>query len=197
MNELTVTCPSCSQSVTTDGPNCPRCGANIVAQRIEAATAAMAALHQQFRERTAKPGGSSVNGWGTMLLGHYPRGDGTWDVTRWFTVAGLPIVPLRGLHIRPIRREGHNARERLLFDVLGEGRPSGRRVLRTYGWLAAGALPILVYSLWSSMRERLFGDGPLAFSLALPLAAWAMYALYRIHDSHNAFRPKQRDAARA
>ena len=44
-------------------------------------------------------GGGTVNGWGTTLLHYRPRGDGTWDAVKFFTIVYLPIVPLRSLRI--------------------------------------------------------------------------------------------------
>jgi hypothetical protein len=191
MSAVTLTCPSCKQIVTTESAVCPRCGGSVAAELFAARAEALGALTRQMSERNARrprSGGSTVNGWGTTLLDYQPRGDGTWNAVRWFTVAALPLVPLRGVHLRPIRREGHNMHERLLYDVIDETKPYAASVLRTYGWALAGLVPVLLFFFWGSMVKRLFGTGPLAFFVGLALIAWAIVVMVRIHNSHKAFR---------
>lgn len=189
MSAVTLTCPHCKQIVTTESTACPNCGGSVAAELFAARAEALSAITARMRQQTPpRSGGTSVNGWGTSLLGYTPRGDGTWDAVKWFTIAGLPIVPLKGLHIRPIRREGHNMHERLLYDVIEESKPEAGRVLRMYGLGLAAVVPALTFFLWGSMVKRLFGTGGLAFFIGLGLIAWGIFMLMLIHNSHKAFR---------
>lgn len=187
MTAVTLTCPQCKEIVTTEGTVCPRCGGSIAAELFAARAEALSRITARMRE-TPRPGGTSINGWGTTLLDYLPAGDGTWHATRWFTVGGLPLVPLRAMHIRPIRREGHNYHMRLLYDVIAESKPSTARVLRTYGWALSAVVPLLVFFFWGSLVKSLFGTGPLAFFVGLALFAWAIFVLIRIHNSDKAFK---------
>ncbi|HET7232164.1 MAG TPA: hypothetical protein VFJ16_19310 [Longimicrobium sp.] len=187
MSSITITCPGCARSVRTEGPSCPECGTNVAAQLIQAHADAIRQTAEQWNRRP-RHGGTTVNGWGTTLLDYQPRGDGTWNATRWFTLAYIPLVPLKGVRLRPVRREGHNARQTLVYDVLEEARPPIGSVFRVIGLLLAGAAPPLLFFFWGSMVKRLFGTGPLAFFVGLALIAWAGFILMRIHNEHRAFR---------
>ncbi|HET7464616.1 MAG TPA: hypothetical protein VFJ82_25465, partial [Longimicrobium sp.] len=99
----------------------------------------------------------------------------------------LPLVPLKGLRVRPIRREGHNQNMRLLYDVMEEGKPRADRVLRTYGWVLAAILPIVAYLAWGKALERAIG-GPKAFGVGVALFVWLVVVLVRIHNGDKAFK---------
>jgi hypothetical protein len=185
---VTVTCPSCGQGVTVEtSTTCPRCGASLFSQVLDAHTARLREVTATLNQRP-RSGGSTINGWGTTLLDYQPAGDRTWHATKWFTVAGLPLVPLQGLRVRPVRREGHSANLRLLYDVLEQGKPVPGRVLRTYAWALSAVVPLLVFFFWGSLVKSLFGTGPLAFFVGVALFAWAIVVLVRIHNSDKAFK---------
>jgi len=187
MSAVTLTCPHCKEIITPEGAVCPRCGGSIAAELFAARAETLRQITAKLRE-TPRPGGRTINGWGTTLLDYQPAGDGSWNATRWFTVAGLPLVPLKGLRIRPIRREGHNQNLRLLYDVIEEGKPVPARVLRMYGWALAAVVPLLVFFFWGSLVKRLFGTGPLAFFVGVALFIWAIVVLVRIHNGDKAFK---------
>lgn len=186
---VTVTCPGCGQRVTLEeGTACPHCGAGVWAQVLEARMARLNEITAALRQPAPRPGGSTINGWGTTLLDYQPAGDGTWHATKWFTAAGLPLVPLKGLRIRPVRREGHNQNMRLTYEVIEEGRCVPGRVLRTYAWALSALVPLLVFFFWGSLVKSLFGTGPLAFFVGLALFIWAIVVLARIHNSDRAYK---------
>ena len=127
MSTEPVTCPGCAQRVIpAQGLVCPSCGASV-------AEAVFAGHAERMRAITAKinnipaPGPTSVNGWGTMLLDYRPRGDGTWDATRWFTIAGLPLIPLKRQRVRPIRSEAMISGSLPSTDFLPRQMPEGTR----------------------------------------------------------------------
>jgi len=189
MSAVTITCPACGRSSTLENSQvCPHCNANVGVQVVEAHLAALRQITARMNAPRPRSGGGTVNGWGTTLLGYQARGDGTWDATKWFTVAAIPLVPLRALHVRPVSREHNGARERLLYDVLDEGRPEPRRVLRTLATLVLAAGPGLTYFFWTGMREALFGKRALAFFVGLGLLAWFGAVMLRIHNSDKAFK---------
>lgn len=190
MDPITITCPACGERVAAaEGLVCPRCGASVAAQTFEAQAAQLAAITARMRTAARPPrsGGGTVNGSGTTLLHYRPRGDGTWDALKWLTLAWLPLVPLRSLHIRPVRREQKIAGETYHYEVLEEGKPALGPVLQVYGMALAAWLPVLFAFLRMDTVNRLVGD---KWGMLVTLAAlvWAVFVMTRFVNADKAFK---------
>jgi hypothetical protein len=107
-----------------------------------------------------------INGIGTTLLGARDfRADGTYTTMEWVTFLFIPLIPFRGLRIRPVDKPG-------LQSLVGswkcltieKSRPNLRQVLSVYGWCA-----LLMCSFWpqSQWVHRWCGV-PIIAVLALP-----------------------------
>lgn len=190
MDTITVTCPACGKRVTTDGIVCPRCGASIAAEVFAARAVALQALTARAR-RPAERGGSTVNGWGTMLLDYRPRGDGTWDALRWFSIAYFPLVPLRAIHLRPVELKGMISGRSYHYEVLDEARPPLARILRTYALVLAALLPALYAFTHMDVVNRLVGSGP-GFFVTLATVAWGIFLSTRIINGDRAYKAATR-----
>jgi hypothetical protein len=189
MDPITITCPGCGERVVAvEGLVCPRCGASVAAQVFEAQAAQLAAITARARAiRPPKSGGGTVNGSGTTLLHYRPRGDGTWDALKWFTFAWLPIVPLRSLHIRPVRREQKIAGETYHYEVLEEGKPAPGPVLRVYGMALAAVVPALFAFLRMDTVNRLVGD-KWGMLVTLATLVWGVFVMTRFVNADKAFK---------
>lgn len=185
MSDVTITCPACGERVTTGGTVCPRCGASIFNEVLEARTAAIRELAARMPPRS---GGATVNGSGTTLLDYRPRGDGTWDAVKWLTFAWMPLVPLRALHIRPVRREARIMGQDYLYEVLGEGKPPLARVLLLY-LLELSAIVPMIYA-FSHMDEvnRAVGSSGRGFFVTLATIAWFVFVTMRFVNADKAYR---------
>lgn len=187
----TVVCPTCTTASAIDHASCPRCGEPLAGARLEQAVARTRALLERAGRTSRARRFSTVQGIGTMLLDYRPRGDGTYTVVRWFTVSGVPLVPLGGYVVDPVRQDhSHGAfttwaivLERTPFPLL--------RVLHTYLLLAIGVGPLVLGSLNASWVNRTLG-GERAFFAMLACGAWAFYVVFfRIWDDRGVF-PKER-----
>jgi len=189
MSTVTITCPSCGERVVAaEGLVCPRCGASVAAQVFEAHAAELAAITARARAN-ARPrsGGTTVNGWGTTLLHYRPRGDGTWNAVKFFTVGYLPIVPLGSLRIRPVRLEQKIAGETYHYEVVEEGKPEMGAVLRVYAMAVAAVVPALFAFLRMDTVNQLVGD---KWGMLVTLAAlvWLGYVMTRFVNADKAFK---------
>ncbi|HYH78606.1 MAG TPA: hypothetical protein VEX86_02390 [Longimicrobium sp.] len=194
--ETTVTCPSCAERViAAPGLLCPRCGASVASEAFAAQAAELEATLARARAiRPPRSGGGTVNGWGTTLLHYRPRVDGTWDATKWFTIVFLPIVPLRGVHLRPVRQEQHIAGQTYHYEVLAEGKPEPREVLWAYGMALIGIIPALFAFMQMKLVTRTVGDG-LGMLFTLSTLVWLGYVMTRFVNADKAFRATAEPAA--
>jgi hypothetical protein len=185
MSDVTITCPGCGERVSTDGTVCPRCGASVFSEVLEARTAAIRELAARVPPRS---GGGTVNGSGTTLLDYRPRGDGTWDAVKWLTFAWMPLVPLRALHIRPVRREARIMGQDYVYEVLDEGKPPLARVLLLY-LLELSAIVPLIYA-FTHMDEvnRAVGSSGRGFFVTLATIAWFVFVTLRFVNADRAYK---------
>jgi len=191
MSSVTITCPVCAERVTTDGTVCTRCGASVFNEVLEARTAAIRELTTRVQQRP-KGGGVTVNGSGTTLLDYRPRGDGTWDAVKWFTFAWMPLVPLKALHIRPVRREARTMGRDYVYEVLDEGRPPLARVLLLY-LLELSAIAPMIYA-FTHMDEvnRAVGSSGRGFFVTLATIAWYVFVTMRFINADKAYKASVR-----
>jgi hypothetical protein len=191
MSSVTITCPACGEHVTTDGTACPRCGASVLNEVFAAQTAAIRELTARVQQ-PPKSGGATVNGSGTTLLDYRPRGDGTWDAVKWFTFAWMPLVPLKALHIRPVRREARIMGQDYVYEVLDEGRPPLARVLLLY-LLEITAIVPMVYA-FTHMDEvnRAVGSSGRGFFVTLATIAWYVFVTMRFINADRAYKESVR-----
>lgn len=186
MDTIEVVCPACRQRVTPDGIVCPRCGASVAGEVFAARAEAL----RRLTERAARPprgGGSTVNGTGTTLLDYRPRGDGTWDAVKWVTFAWFPLVPLRAMHIRPLRREARIAGQEYHYELLGEGKPPPARVLWLYVLAIAGTVPMILAFLRMDDVNRLVGSGK-GFFVTLASIVWFAFVMLRFVNADKAYK---------
>lgn len=195
MSTEPVTCPGCAQRVIpAQGLVCPSCGTSV-------AEAVFAGHAERIRAITAQinnipaPGPTSVNGWGTMLLDYRSRGDGTWDATKWFTVAGLPLIPLKRQRVRPVTSEAMISGERYRYERLEEGPPDLKRVLTVYTMVLIGAVPAAFFFIRMDLMRRIVGPGMFGLFVGVVLLAWGGWMLMRIHNGDRAYKQAKKDRA--
>lgn len=197
MSTEPVTCPGCAQRVIpAQGLVCPECGASVAEAVFSAHAEAMRAITARFNNRPA-PGPTSVNGWGSMLLDYRPRGDGTWDATKWFTIAGFPLVPLKRQRVRPIKSEAMISGERYRYERLEEGPPDLKRVLTVYAMALIGAFPAAFFFIKMDLMRRIVGPGMFGLFVGVVLLAWGGWMLMRIHNGDRAFKQAEKEGAAA
>ena len=182
----TVPCPTCGPVVPTEKTECPRCGTLLLEQKLEQ-------IARQMREITARasagPGERlwTVNGVGFTLLRYRPRDADTFIATRWFILAGVPIVPTRRLVVRPIDRVAGISRQTYNFQVLGREPLDWGEVLLT--WLSVVVMIAPPTWLFLHMREMnaWVGDGP-AMLITLAALALSFFLLWRLHNADKVFK---------
>ncbi|HEX9937392.1 MAG TPA: hypothetical protein VGB15_09720 [Longimicrobium sp.] len=190
---IIVTCPGCAQRVTpAQGLVCPSCGAVVAAEYFAAQAEKIAAITARART-PARRGPSTVNGWGTTLLDYRPRGDGTWDATRWFTIAHLPIVPLRHQRVRPVSREALIAGERYRYEMLEEGKPELKRVLWVYALAVAAVFPAAFFFFNLDLMRRVVGPGGFGLFVGACLIVWGGFLATRIHNGDRAYKAAEKN----
>lgn len=156
---------------------------------------------ERVRQITAKinnipaPGPTSVNGWGSMLLDYRPRGDGTWDATKWFTIAGFPLVPLKRQRVRPIQTEQLISGQRYRYERLEEGKPDLKRVLIVYAMAIIAVFPPAFFFIKMDLMRRIVGPGMFGLFVGVVLLAWGGWMLMRIHNGDRAFKQAGKEAA--
>jgi len=191
MSSVTITCPACGERVTTDGTACPRCGASVFNEVLEARTAAIREVTARVPQRP-RSGGTAVNGSGTTLLDYRPRGDGTWDAVKWFTFAWMPLVPLKALHIRPVRREARIMGQDYLYEVLDEGRPPLARVLLLYLLELIAVVPMIYAFTHMDEVNRAVGSSGRGFFVTLATIAWFVFVTMRYINADKAYKESVR-----
>lgn len=194
---IIVTCPGCAQRVTpAQGLVCPGCGASVAAELFAAQAEKLAAITARFNNRPRR-GPTTVNGWGTTLLDYRPRGDGTWNATRWFTIAHLPIVPLRWQRVRPVKREALIAGERYQYEMLEEGKPDPKRVLWVYALAVAAVGPPLFFFLNLDLMRQVVGPGGFGLFVGACTIVWAGFLATRIHNGDRAYKQAEKAGTEA
>jgi hypothetical protein len=188
----TIACPACKTANVYEAQACASCGESLDVAKLHEAMDGIRQTTARFQHQQAaasRGGFSSVNGFGTTLLGYRPRGDGTWDAVRWVVAAGIPLVPLGGYVIQPIHRDHAYGRHTSSFTVLERTPLSAQRVLRTYGMVVLGLLPLVLGWMNADWLNRNVGGGK-AFFLMLATIAWAIYIVYvRIANDGKVYRP--------
>lgn len=188
----TIACPACKSVNDGEAQVCAHCGESLFVARIAQATAAIRATGARFDHQRAMASGSgfsSINGFGTMLLDHRPRGDGIWDGVRWVTAAGIPLVPLGGYVIQPLYQEHSHGSHTTSFTVLDRFPLTVQRVARTYLLVLIGLLPLVLGWMNSGWVNRTLGGGR-AFFAMLACVFWAGYIVYfRVKNDGNVYKP--------
>lgn len=187
-----ITCPACSTVNSPEAERCAKCGESLAMARLQAVVDDMRATTARLEHQQAahsRGGFSSVNGFGTTLIDYRPREDGTWDAARWVIAAGVPLVPLGGYVIRPHYEDHSYPRHTASFTVVDRTPLSAVRVLRIYGLMAVGVLPLVLGWMNSRWLERTLG-GPKAFLLMLVCVVWAGYWVFmRTRNDSKVYKP--------
>lgn len=187
-----ITCPACKTSNPHEADNCAQCGESLALAKLQAITDDISSITARFEHQQAahaRDGFSSINGFGTTLLDYRPREDGTWDAARWVIAAGIPLVPLGGYVIRPHHEDYSYPRRTASFSVVERTPLSPLRVLRIYGLIVAGVLPLVLGWMNSGWLDRTVG-GPRAFLLMLVCVVWAGYMVFmRTRNDSKVYKP--------
>jgi hypothetical protein len=189
--EEPIPCPTCGPVVPTERTTCPTCGASLFTEKLEHISAKMREIHagfaaaQQPRMRLG-----TVNGIGTTLLRYRAWDDtGNYVATRWFTIGGVPILPLSRHVVRPLERVQGISRQTYRFDIVSKEPMDWAEVAVTWGIALAGAAPPLY--LFTHMREmnRWVGDGP---AMLMGLASLILFGflMVRLHNADRVFKQR-------
>jgi hypothetical protein len=187
----TIACPACQFINSYDVVACAQCGASLTVVKIEQTAAEIRRLTEQFKERNVpRVSFQTFNGFGTTLLDYRALPDGTYEATRWVVALMLPLVPLATYVIRPETQEHSYGRETSKFTIVGKGRLSAARVVRTYLLAVVALLPLVLGFMNSSWVNRTLG-GPLAALAMFASFAWAIYiVLFRLKNEGKAYKRK-------
>jgi hypothetical protein len=187
----TINCLSCNFQNSLVDDSCKQCGESLALAKIQRSVAEINETTARMQELTTpRKSFYSFNGCGTMLLDYRGLADGTYEAVRWVTLFGLPIIPLSAYMIEPESQEHTYGRETSRFTIVGQSSLSIARVLRTYGMVVIGLLPIVVGSLNNGFLNHTLG-GPLAFFAMLLAIAWAVYFIFfRLKNDSKAYKKK-------
>lgn len=188
MDTIEVVCPACRQRVNASGIVCPRCGASVASEVFAARAEAIRQIAARAPKAPPRSGGSTVNGWGTTLLDYRPRGDGTWDAIKFFTAAWLPIVPLRGLRIRPASLDVGIVTRTYNYEVIEEGAPPLGRVLWIYLLEVAGLVPLIYAFTHMDEVNRMVGSSGRGFFVTLAALVWFGFVMTRFVNADRAYK---------
>ncbi len=186
-----VTCPTCNLVNNDEAQVCAQCGGSLAEARLKQLAAEVTRVTEEFKERTRpRQTFHTFNGFGTTLLDYRALPDGTYEATRWVVAMMLPLVPLATYVIRPETQEHSFGRSTSKFSIVGKGKLSAARILRTYLLVVVGLLPIVLGFLNSSWVNHTLG-GPLAALAMFASFAWAAYCIfYRIPNEGKAYNSK-------
>jgi len=194
----TIHCTACKARNHYEAEKCASCGEPLAMAKIQEAMQGIRDTTDRFKHKQAalNPGFNSVNGFGTTLLDYRPRGDGTYDTVRWVIAMGIPLVPLGGYVIEPIRQEITYGRQTSSFTVLERTPLSAQRIVRTYLLVIVGLAPLVIGWMNSRWINRTLDGGP-AFFLMLATVVWAGYIIFvRIKNDGGAYKPLPAPTAR-
>lgn len=185
----TINCPSCSFTNNLADDACKQCGESLALAKIERSVDEIRKTTAKMRELTTpRKSFYTFNGCGTTLLDYRSIGDGTFQATRWVTIFALPIVPLSAYVLEPESQKHRYGQETSKFTIVNQTPISLARVLRTYGLVAVGLLPIVVGSSNSSWLKRTLG-GPKAFFAMLATIVWGVYFIFfRLKNDSKAYK---------
>ncbi|HVF55437.1 MAG TPA: hypothetical protein VM934_04755 [Pyrinomonadaceae bacterium] len=194
----TVKCLSCDfvNSGATAESACAQCGETLAPALFQQSVDELKKLTDSLKS-VQPPVKSfySFNGTGTMLLDYRALPDGTYEATRWVTIACLPLVPLSSYVIHPNVQERSYGRETSRFSIIGRVPLSAARVLRTYLLAVVGLLPVVVGFMNSSAINRALG-GIYAVGLMLLCIAWGGYIIFvKIPNEGKAYKTKDAQQA--
>ena len=187
----TINCSACKARNDYEAEKCASCGEPLAMAKIEEAMQGIRDTTDRFKHQQAarNPGFSSINGFGTTLVDYRPRGDGTYDAVRWIIAMGIPLVPLGGYVIEPIRQENTYGRQTSSFTVLERTPLSVQRILRTYLLVIVGLAPLVTGWMNHRWVNRTLDGGPALF-LMVATYVWAAYIIpFRIKNDSGAYKP--------
>jgi uncharacterized membrane protein len=188
-----VNCTNCSEENVDATPEsqCRQCGESLALALMQQSLDELKGLKEKLEAaRKPTPSFYSFNGIGTMLLDYRALPDGTYEAVRWVTIVFLPVIPLSAYRIQPLEQERSYGRETSKFQVLGKAPLSAARVVRTYGLVFIGLLPIVLGSIYSGEINRAM-SGPKAFGLMILAVAWGIYILFfKIPNESKAYQAK-------
>jgi uncharacterized membrane protein len=188
----TINCSSCNFQNLLADDNCKQCGESLAVAKIQRSVDEINKTTAKMRDLTTpRKSFYSFNGCGTMLLDYRALPNGTYEAVRWVTVLGLPLIPLSAFVIQPESQEHSYGRETSKFTIVGQTSLSPARILRTYGLVVIGLLPIVVGSLNSTYLNHNLG-GPLAFFAMLLAIAWGIYIIFfRLKNDSKAYKKQK------
>jgi hypothetical protein len=188
-----VNCLKCSAENVdaTAESKCRECGEPLAPALFQQSVDELKRLTENFPTlKKPIPSFYSFNGIGTMLLDYRALPDGTYEAVRWVTIVFLPIIPLSAFRIQPIEQERSYGRETSKFKVLDRVPLSLSRIVRTYLLVAAGLLPIIMGSIYSSEINRAM-SGLKAFGLMILAVVWGGYILFlKVPNEGKAYKVK-------
>jgi hypothetical protein len=202
-----VKCPSCGRDAGS-GASCEQCGAQLPKdpagashgdQDLQKMIDNLKEAVENAQEAITPVRTTSFNGCGIMLLDYRPVEDGNYEVTRWVTFAGMPLIPLGVWKIQPRKYTHQLHGEKQFFSLLSKSRITVDRFLRPYLILAGGALPLylaylflplpkIVYFL-SHLIGTWFAVGLIILLIILVLW-WFGFIMTRFHNADRAYKKK-------
>lgn len=187
-----IACPTCKLVNDGEAQVCAQCGGSLAEARLKQLAAEVQRVTSEFKERTTpRKSFYTFNGFGTTLLDYRALPDGTYEATRWVVAMMLPLVPLATYIIQPETQEHSYGRSTSKFSIVGEGKLTAARIIRTYALVVVGLLPIVLGFLNSSWVNHTLG-GPLAALAMFASFIWAAYFVFvRIPNEGKAYKTKR------
>ncbi len=191
MSSSVITCPTCKFANSFATTDCTQCGASLAAAKLQQTLDGLSRATENLKASIApRKSFYTFNGFGTTLLDYRALPDGTYEATRWVVAMMLPLVPLATYVIQPETQEHSYGRSTSKFSIVGKGKLSAARILRTYLLVVVGLLPIVLGFLNSSWVNHTLG-GPLAALAMVVSFAWAAYIIFaRIPNEGKAYNSK-------
>lgn len=185
-----IPCPTCGPVVPTERTTCPTCGQSLFAQKLEHLSRKISEIAANA-PRTPPKGEwlGTVNGVGMTLLRYRERSPGIYAATRWFTVAGIPLVPTKTMVVRPVDLVAGISRRTYNFEVIDREPLDWREVAVT--WLLEVVMiapPLYLFTHMREMNARM-GDG-LAILLNLASLALSVFLLMRLHNADRVYKQR-------
>ncbi|MBI3653146.1 MAG: hypothetical protein HY231_19125 [Acidobacteria bacterium] len=202
-----MNCPLCNFENVLDVERCAQCDAALAKpvndspeeamEKVRRIAEDITKLTTEMQEKLIPARTTSFNGCGVMLLDYRPVEGGDYEVTRWVTLFGFPLIPLGVWRIRPRHYERNYQGERQSFYLLDKRRLTLSRCVRPYLFLALGALPfLLAYFVLKPVMyaiNRALGSGSaVALTILLIIAAlvWIGFIMTRFHNVEKAYQQK-------
>ncbi|HEX8178710.1 MAG TPA: hypothetical protein VF525_04120 [Pyrinomonadaceae bacterium] len=191
-----IACQSCRFVNSFAADACAQCGASLSAAKLQHTIDELQRVTKEVSAHTApRKSFYTFNGFGTTLLDYRALADGTYEATRWVVALMLPLVPLATYVIRPETQEHSYGRSTSKFTIVGTGKLTAARVVRTYLLTVVGLLPLALGFLNSRWVNRTLG-GPLAALAMFASIAWAAYIVFvRVPNEGRAYKTRSAPAA--